>query len=192
MYTSRKLLIFNKEPRYKHILIQWALKSMSSYWFTPFTSLMFLSYIPCAAWRGTDTKLSCTPGVSKTQDWYFPKRCVRSASSVHTRLIFIPKCVFLSTLQLPVPELSAALVLPLCSPLYAPASPTCSGISPGDATGCQNSLLELSLPGHLLKHRCGHPVQCQALLGGERRGGCEQSWSQCPKTALRLKEGAGR
>lgn len=94
------------------------------------------------------------PWGQQIQDWYFPKGCVRSASSVHTGLIFIPKCVFPSMLQLPVPELSAALVLPLCScsplssPRRAPASPACSGISPRDATGCQNAFLELSLLGH--------------------------------------------
>lgn len=90
------------------------------------------------------------------RDGCFPERCDRPVSSVHIRLIFIPKYIFSLTLLLPVPGLHTALALHLCSPKLSP-HPQClpsPGISRGDPAGSQSAVLELFLPTDTCQGTC--------------------------------------
>lgn len=154
-----------------------------------------ISDIPCIAWRGTDTKLSFTPGVSKYRIDIFPR-------DVSGQLL-------LCTLGLPLSQnacslpcsscLSQGCLMPLycpsVSPLHVLASPACSRIfqgmpqvakMPSLSSPCQSTCWSI-----IVVALCS-ARQCQALVGGERRDGSGQSWSQYPKTALRLKGRAVR
>lgn len=90
-----------------------------------------ISDIPCIAWRGTDTKLSFTPGVSKYRIDIFPR-------DVSGQLL-------LCTLGLPLSQNACSLPCSSClsqgclmpvycpsvSPLHVLASPACSRIFQG-------------------------------------------------------------
>lgn len=166
MYTRRKLLIFNKELRHKHILIQqqkwlWYHWVPTNFLHQPPPRFSIASCVQCG---GTPTQSPVVPkGNGKC-------RTDASPSDVSGQFLLRTPGVFLSQSAFLLPRSccpSQSCMLPSCPPLSSPLAPGTSSLF-WDFFGGLCRLLNchpwaLLAHRHLPEHQSGCPVQCQAL-----------------------------